>query len=374
MLKTAFKFIRYDRAKSFGALAGIVISVFLVGQQAGIFIFLTDAMRSIVDNNKGYIWVTDETTNNANQLSLLDVRKGYEIGSLPGVDRVFPVVVAGAGAKFANGTTSGFSLIGSQAPDFVGGPWRLYTAKPQDMLPEGALVTDFYDAKALGGLKPGDYFEVNGKKVYNAGLTRGARSFGGGLLAFTTIERARYLANIPTNRVSFYLVKPKSGVPESAVIQQINQSITGVRAWNADALSQTTVKTVLATNGIAASFGSLIGFAIISGLVIIGLTLYSAAIDRIKDYGTLKAIGATNGYVSCLILTQATLFALVGYVVGRGMVEGFRQGIAQAGTLFFFPLWFEYALFVVTIIISLGGSVFAIRRINALEPATVFRG
>lgn len=374
MFRTAYKFIRYDKAKSLGALAGIVISVFLVGQQAGLFIFLTDAMRSIVDNNKGYIWVTDETTTNANQLSLLDTRKGNEIASLPGVERVYPVVVATVGAKFANGKTSGLALIGSQAPGFVGGPWRLYTAKPQDMLPDGAIITDFYDAKAHGGLKPGDYFEVNGKKVYNAGLTRGARSFGGGLLAFTTIERARYLSNVSTNKVSFYLVKHKPGVTEASVIQAINGSINGVRAWNADALSETTVRTVLATNGIAASFGSLIGFAIISGLVIIGLTLYSAAIDRIKDYGTLKAIGATNGYISRLILMQAFLFAVVGFVVGRGLVEGFRYGIAQSGTLFYFPGWFDFALFAVTILISLGGSVFAIRRINSLEPATVFRG
>lgn len=374
MIRTAIKFIRYDVAKSLGALAGIIISVFLVGQQAGIFIFLTDAMRSLVDNNEGYIWVTDETTTNANQLSLLDTRIGNEMASLPGIERVYPVVVAGAGAKFANGETGGFSLIGSQAPDFVGGPWQLYTANPQDMLPEGALITDFYDAKALGDLRPGDYFEVNGIKVYNAGLTRGARAFGGGLLAFTTIERARYLAGVPTNKVSFYLVKPKAGVPEAQAIQQINRSINGARAWNAEVLSETTVKTVLATNGIAASFGSLIGFAIISGLVIIGLTLYSAAIDRIKDYGTLKAIGATNGYVSRLILTQAMLFAVIGYAVGRLLVEGFRLGIAQSGTLFFFPTWFEYVLFVVTLVISLGGSVFAIRRITSLEPASVFRG
>lgn len=374
MFRTAFKFIRYDVAKSLGALAGIIISVFLVGQQAGVFIFLTDAMRSIVDNNRGYVWVTDETTTNANQVSLLDTRIGNEIASLPGVERVYPVVIAGAGAKFANGATSGLSLIGSRAPEFVGGPWRLYTARPADMIPEGAIITDFYDAKALGGLKPGDYFEVNGKKVYNAGLTRGARSFGGGLLAFTTLERARYLANVPTNKVSFYLVKPKTGVTESAVVGAINRSINGVRAWQAEELSQVTVRTVLATNGIAASFGSLIGFAIISGLVIIGLTLYSAAIDRIKDYGTLKAIGATNGYVSRLIMTQALLFAVVGYVLGRAMVEGFRLGIAQSGTLFFFPAWFEYTLFVVTLVISLGGCVFAIRRINSLEPASVFRG
>ena len=374
MLKTAFSFIKYDKPKSIGALAGIIISVFLIGQQAGVFIFLTDAMKSIVANNQGYIWVTDETTNNVNQLSPLDVRKGREIASLPGVERVYPVVIASGGAKFANGTIGGFALIGSEAPNFVGGPWRLYTARKEDMLPEGAILTDFYDAKALGGLKPGDYFEINGKKVYNAGLTRGVRGFGGGTYAFTTIERARALTGFSTDKVSFYLVKWKPGVNPATVISVINQHINGVRAWDAEDFASTTLKTVLSTNGIAASFGSLIGFAIISGLVIIGLTLYSAAIDRIKDYGTLKAIGATNGYIRRLILTQALLFAVIGFVVGRLMVEGFRLGIAQSGTLFYFPAWFEYALFAITLFISLGGSLFAIRRINSLEPAQVFRG
>lgn len=374
MLKTAFKFIKYDKPKSIGALAGVIISVFLIGQQAGVFIFLTDAMKSLVANNQGYIWVTDETTRNANQLSPLDVRKGREIASLPGVERVYPVVIASGAAKFANGAIGGLALIGSEAPDFVGGPWRLYTARKEDMLPEGAILTDFYDAKALGGLKEGDYFEVNGRKVYNAGLTKGVRGFGAGTYTFTTIERARALTGFSNDKVSFYLVKWKSSTDPAAVIQAINQTINGVRAWDAEDFAQTTVKTVLATNGIAASFGSLIGFAIISGLVIIGLTLYSAAIDRIKDYGTLKAIGATNGYIRRLILTQALLFALLGYVVGRLLVEGFRFGIAQSGTLFYFPAWFEYALFAITLFISLGGSLFAIRRITALEPAQVFRG
>ena len=42
MLKTALQFIWYDKPKSIGALAGTILSVFLIGQQAGIFIFLTN--------------------------------------------------------------------------------------------------------------------------------------------------------------------------------------------------------------------------------------------------------------------------------------------------------------------------------------------
>jgi len=97
MFTTALKFILYDKPKSIGALVGIIISIFLVGQQAGIFIFLTDAMKSIVSNNNRYIWVVDAKTDNVNQLAALDLRVGRQIAALPGVADVHPVVIAGAG-------------------------------------------------------------------------------------------------------------------------------------------------------------------------------------------------------------------------------------------------------------------------------------
>ncbi|MBK8556350.1 MAG: ABC transporter permease [Lewinellaceae bacterium] len=373
MFKTAIRFILYDKPKSLGAFAGILISIFLVGQQAGIFIFLTDAMKSIVANNNGYIWVTDPITDNANQLAKLDVRVGHQIASIKGVERVAPIVAAAGAARFNNGKTSGMTVIGSEAPDFIGGPWGQDTLDKRIMLPEGAIVTEFFDQKTYGGLQMGDYFELNGKKVYNAGQTRGVRGFGGAPYVFTTIERARALGNFDTNKASFFLVKWKPGANKAQIISDINRNIPNVRAWDADRFAGSTVTAVLGSSGIALSVGSLIFFAIISGLVIIGLTLYSAAIDRIRDYGTLKAIGAGNGYIRRLIMLQALLISVIGFIVGRGLVEGFRLGVAKAGTIFHFPLGLEIGFFVLTLLISLGGSLFAIRRINSLEPAEVFR-
>lgn len=115
-------------------------------------------------------------------------------------------------------------------------------------------------------------------------------------------------------------------------------------------------------------------FAIISGLVIIGLTLYSAAIDRIRDYATLKAIGATNAYLTKLILLQALLFALIGFAFGYLFIELFRKGIANTGAIFSFSIAIKAGFLLLTLFISLCGSIFAIRRISKLEPATVFRG
>jgi putative ABC transport system permease protein len=374
MLHVAFRFIIFDKPKSIGALAGVIISIFLIGQQAGIFIFLTNAMASLVSNNAQYIWVVDEKTANVNALNNLDMRIGRQIESIPGVKQANPVVIAGAAAKFENGQASGITLIGSIAPGFRGGPWNMFIGSKEAMVQEGAIITEYFDRKPLGGAVPGDYFEINGKKVFICGNTRGVRGFGAGAYAFSTIERVRSLTNFDKNKASAFLVEWDKNANPQEIIDHINSSINGVRAWNSRDFAVATIITVLKTSGIALSFGTLIVFALISGFIIIGLTLYSAAIDRIRDYGTLKAIGATNTYVRNLIIAQATMFSILGFVVGYTLVEGFRAGVANAGTIFSFPIWVKFGLFGITLAIALGGSWFAVSRISKLEPAAVFRG
>ncbi len=374
MLRTALRFLIYDKAKTIGALAGVIISVFLIGQQVGLLFFFFDAMGALAKNNPDYIWVTDNKTTNVNALSSLDMRVGWQLASIPGVAQVHPLVVAAGSAKFANGKSGGLLLIGVQYPEFAGGPWRLDDASKEIMLTDGAIITDYFDRAALGDANVGDYFEINGKKVFIAANTKGVRSFGGNY-AFTTIERARYLSNFPTNKASAFLIKWKADVSREQVIANINaSSIYGIRAWNGEVLAESSIRELLGSSGIAISLGSLITFALIVGFVIIGLTLYSAAIDRIRDYGTLKAIGANNWYVRRLILMQAFLIACVGFALGFLLVLGFKQGVAQAGTLFEFPAWVPLALLGVTLLIAFFGSTFAIRRIVSLEPSAVFRG
>jgi putative ABC transport system permease protein len=374
LIFTALKFMKFDKPKSIGALFGVIISIFLIGQQTGIFIFLTNAMCYLVRVNDTYVWVTDNKTTNVNALAPIDVRLGYEIESLPHVVKSHELVIASGAARFTDGTSAGLSVVGVETPDFAGLPAEaIVEGKIQDLVSDGALTVDFFDGKALGNPSKGDYFEINGKQVFIAAKTRGSRGFGGGLFSYTTAERARFLGKVPLTKASAFLItvdKPKN---MSAVVAAINANIPGVKAWMPNAFKNETILTVLKSSGIAFSFGTLIIFALISGFVIIGLTLYSAAIDRIKDYGTLKAIGATNGFIRKLILMQAIIYALIGFVIGYALIEGFRNGIANAGTLFTFPFAAKVAFFVITALISISGTLFAIRRIAKLEPASVFR-
>jgi putative ABC transport system permease protein len=367
--------MKYDKAKSLGIVIGIVISIFLIGQQTGIFLFLTGAMKALVTNSDADLWVVDNKTINVNALGKLDQRKLYELKSIEGVDRVYPVVVVGGTARFDDGTTAGVQVIGSEAPYTKIGlrPEKIIGGNVSNILEEGAVSADYYDRKTLGGAVQGTNFEINGKRAFIAIQTKGVRGFGG-IFMFTTIEKARYFGSLPNNTISALLVDVKPGADPAIVQQKINKSIFGVRAWGSNEFAQSTVNFLLGNSGIGFSVGSLIVFALIAGFFIIGLTMYSAALDRIKDYGTLKGIGATNGYITRLILLQAFLFALVGFVIGYGLMEMFRSAIANAGTTFEYSPMIIATFFLITLVISIGGAAFAIRRIVSLEPASVFRG
>ncbi|HNB91896.1 MAG TPA: ABC transporter permease, partial [Saprospiraceae bacterium] len=147
----------------------------------------------------------------------------------------------------------------------------------------------------------------------------------------------------------------------------------GVKAWELQDLRQSTVRELLSSTNMGVSFGTLVVFAIITGFFIIGLTLYSAVLDRLRDYGTYKAIGATNGYVRRLILAQAILFALTGYVIALTLLFFFKQGMAKAGLIVQITPSLAGFLLFATLFISVGGSLFAISKINKLEPASVFK-
>lgn len=372
MLRTAWQFLMYDKPKSIGAMLGVIVAIFLIGQQTGIFIFLTNTMSGLVKNSHANIWVVDKSANDVNRLGTVDNRIGNELHSFKGVKEVRPLIITAAQMKTQNGDAAPVVLIGAQPPEFLGGPWDIVVGSDKTLLQEGTVSADQFDIDNLGGIKVGDEVEIGGKLVVLKVLTRGARGFGSNYM-FTTLDRARYLGKFPVNKVSAFLIKTKPNVQPDSVVKQINARLTGVRAWTSKKFAQSTVSSILSTSGIGASIGTLILFAVISGIVIIGLTLYSSAIDRLRDYATMKAIGATNKYITRLILIQAVIIATIGFIVGGALMIGFREGIKNAGVLYHYTTLEWFGFFVATMLISLSGSLFASRRIRKVEPARIFR-
>ena len=376
ILKTAWKFIKYDRAKSIGVVVGILISTFLIGQQLGILDYLKGLMAASLDNANAEIWVVDTRTKDINQLTAIDVKKLREVKSISGVKEAYPLIVTTGSATLSGGNTSAVTLIGVESPTFYGGPnpKKIIDGKIEDLQLDGGVTADYFDSKVFSvPTNVGTQLEINGKKSFIAVQTKAIRGFGFAFM-YTTLERARYFANLSPNKINAIMVNLLPNQNADEVVAAIDKNIYGVKAFKAADLRTSTIDTVIATTGIAQSTGTLIIFALIAGLFIIGLTMYSSALDRIKDYGTLKAIGASNAYIRKLILSQSVVFAVVGYILAYGMLQGFKSGVAETGLIVNFSIEMLIGLFVTILIISLIGSAFALRKIKGVEPASVFRG
>ncbi len=379
MIASALRFIRYDKIKSLGVIIGIVISIFLIGQQIGVLRFLTGLMGGLVGNSRqdiGQIWVVDNITRNANELSKLDESLVRELRSIDGVKNTYPIVVSAASVKFANGKLSPVLIIGSEAPMFVAGPRpeKIIDGDILSLNDDETFSAEYYDQSQFDyPIESGTRVEINGKSAVIKVQTKNARGFAGSFF-YTNLSKARYYTSFPESKVSTIAVEVDPGYAVDDVVENINNSVYGIKAWSAEKLRKSTVSYITVSSNIGTSIGSLVIFAVISGFFIIGLTLYSSAVDRMKDYGTLKAIGATNWYITKLIVTQSFLFAVTGFAIAMLLLEGFRAGVTNSGLVIKYS-FIEYAvLFLVTVFISVGSSFFfSVRTIRNVEPAAVFR-
>src|SRR5690606_12867233 len=158
------------------------------------------------------------------------------------------------------------------------------------------------------------------------------------------------LGNASHTKVNIIIAELLPGADKKQLINDINQLYPQLKAWDAKAIQQSTVKEILITSNMGMSFGTLVLFAMISGFFIIGLTLYSSALDRIKDYGTLKAIGAKKRYVNRLIVAQAFLYAVIGYAIAMLLLIAFKFGVVKSGLVIEITISFALFLLFVTLL------------------------
>ena len=96
-----------------------------------------------------------------------------------------------------------------------------------------------------------------------------------------------------------------------------------------------TIDYYLKYTGIPINFGitALLGFLV--GTAIAGQTFYNFTLENLKQFGALKAMGATNLRIVGMILLQATVVGLLGYGIGVGLATALRRRCSQGGELAF---------------------------------------
>jgi putative ABC transport system permease protein len=107
-------------------------------------------------------------------------------------------------------------------------------------------------------------------------------------------------------------------------------------------------------------------------VVIVAQTLYSSTKDHLNEFATLRALGSSSGYIHKVILTQAGLSAVIGYLLG--MVIALLIVLASQGSALPIVMTpqLAFGLFALTLFMCAISALSAIVKVTKIDPATVF--
>ncbi len=137
-----------------------------------------------------------------------------------------------------------------------------------------------------------------------------------------------------------------------------------------------TIGYFLGSTGIPINFGITIGLGFIVGVAIAGQTFYLFTVENLRQFGTIKEMGVSNGRLVKMILLQAAAVGVLGYALGVGGTALFFESTASIPPLAGIHMSWQTMAGVggAVLTIVLLASVLSLRRVLVLEPAIVFRG
>ncbi len=177
---------------------------------------------------------------------------------------------------------------------------------------------------------------MNDHRAVIVGVCEATRTFQTNPVVYTTYSRAKTFAPQERKILSYILAKTEPGVPPEVVADRI-AAMTGLGAKTSAEFTWMTIDYYLRYTGIPFNFGitALLGFLV--GTAIAGQTFYNFTIENIKQFGALKAMGATNTRIVGMILLQALVVGLLGYGLGVGLAAAFGWRIRGTELAFFTP-------------------------------------
>jgi putative ABC transport system permease protein len=364
----------HDKVRLTVTLTGIVFSVVLIVVQLGLFIGFTTATSNLIDHSNADLWVTSKNVPYVEQGVAFSERKLNQVRAAAGVEDAQKIIARWTQWKRHDGGQDSVQIVGINVDDRLERPWNLVVGRVEDLKSPDAVILDELYKQKLGVTSVGEVFEIGGHRARVVGFTRGIRSFTTSPYVFTTFKNAQNFTALREDQTMFILVKVAAGADLEQVRRELLDHVTDVEVFTTAQFSRMTTFYWMFTTGagvavlIAAALGLVVGF------VVVAQTIYATTMDHIREFGTLKAMGAPNSYVYKVIMKQAAISAVIGYVLGMIVSVFVVQGSQAGGAAILMPPSMAAGMFFLTLTMCVGAALVSINKVTRIDPAMVFKG
>ncbi len=379
MYHLALKMLLGDRAKYIMLVGGLTFASLLMTQQSSVFFGLLSWTTSHLRNMRAAIWVVDAKVEQVNEIKAMRDTDVSRVRSVTGVAWAVPLFCSVLQSKLNDGNFKPVMVIGLDGTTLVGRPPTMLRGRLEDVrLPNSVIIDELAVQRlSVGRTKPlgiGDTFEINDKEARVVGICHADRHFFGYPYVYTTYDQALQFAPKTRKMLSMVLAEPSPGWTVERAARQIEKE-TRLKAYTEEEFFWSTIWWYFRNTGIPMSFGTTIILGFIVGVAVAGQTFYSFVLENLKYLGALKAMGASNGLLSRMLMLQALTVGFIGYGLGVGLSVMFGYAVLDKGQPpFMMPYQLPLFTLVVILLICILAALLGIRKIYKLEAAVVFRG
>lgn len=348
MLGITLQDLRY-RARQFliavaGASLVFAMTLLLAGLTAG---FSVEVDHTVAAAGATRWVVARGAAPRVSALAPLPVAAVAAVAASPGAGRADPVVILPQAALVGDVTRS-VVVVGS-VPGRLGAP-RPTTGRPVTGAGQAVVDTSL-------GLAPGASFSVAGHRFRVVGTVTGDTLLGGIGDVYLTVADAQTVAFGGRPLVSAVLT---SGVPRTLPAGLESRTPGQIERASLDQMS-----TAVASISNSRTFMWFIAAVIVAALI------YVTALERVRDFAVLKALGSSSGVLFLGLAVQAVAVALAAALVAA-VIANFMTGLfVQPVDI---PAGAFLALPVSALVVGLVASLAALRRAVSVDPAMAFAG
>jgi putative ABC transport system permease protein len=389
-----------DIPRFFVAQAGIMFAVSLVTIQTGLQSGFARSSSWLIDRSQADMWVASKNMVHLGQTRTIPYERLAEARQVEGVDQAEAVIIQGGDwyQEHADQISS-VTVVGSSPDGLLFSPTTQFVEGSfQDLKEPYNIITGRTNLESLHIKKVGDFGKINDIRANVVGLTEGTQSIVFGNIIFTSLESANAYINVrsadrrqvrddnstptpapraiaETDPITYILIRAEPGVNLETLKNRLEKALPHTRAYTRQEMSLQTQEYWKERSGIGFILGLGAVVGIIVGIVVVGQILYASVSDRIKEFGTLKAMGASDRFIYRVILEQGLWMAILGYVPGMALCLGVAAWTAQTqGIVILITPASAFAVFGITVAMCVGSAFFAIQKVTRVDPAIVFKG
>jgi putative ABC transport system permease protein len=369
----------HEKTRLLVAIAGVAFAVILVFMNLGFLGALEKTASMIYDQMNAEIYLTSPQALELTSGKPFPIERIYQAAGIEGVEHTMPLYMGYL--QWRNPETKASRAIFVYAfnpKDTVFRMSELQTPEHQAALrrPHTVLI-DRFSRPEYGPRTTGLTTEAKRRQV----IIGGEFALGGGFAADSTILMSdqnfrRYFDPFPLEKIHMGLIKLKDGTDPDLVAEKLRRILPkDVQVMTYAQIIERDRSYWINTTSTGFMFSLGVFIAFIVGIVIVYQILYTDISNHLRQYATLKAMGYRNHFLFILVIQEAIILAVLGFIPGFAISLGLYDLTLKAtsGTLPI-SMTVDRLIFVLvlTLCMCVASALVSVKRAITADPANVF--